>query len=586
MRTIHVNINGMFVQKDSKNGGVQGEGNASQLHITFDDSWKGYGKRIIWRNAQGQDPVSLILIHPADAEAAGDGDAMTYDTPIPAEPLKLPGWCSFTIEGYKDADKAAESPASAAFSVRDVLQVYHNDSYYSPAEPTPSEAQQILSAIEKNEETVGGYAKEAKSWAVGGTGSREGEDTDNAKYYAQSCTDSVTQAAESAAEAAASAAASKSSEQAAAGSASEAEQSATDAKGEVENAKQEVQNAENAAQKSESWAVGGTGTRPGEDTNNAKYWSDEARKAAGGGVASFNGRTGVVLPEEGDYTREMLGIRTIHFGPQTSGNAFAITAEQMDQLLSDFPPLVFVTVEGLEIMLMRYDKTSDTAYYSNSLYDQDRKRFVRLVAKGTSATVHSAEESQIPMPSGGGDNGKYLRVNAGGGFDLVSPDFFTKAETLKAATAALYGLDSGAVPDDILYILREAVIRRNGVLQTILGTKLKFLSVETGKYTGTGTYGSNNPTKITFSKIKPIIWGVICRSKGTSTRNTYVLPNIISWGSGEVPNFSLFDASTSVTEVDINYSEKTVSFYALGGESYQLNSSGIEYTYYGIGMEA
>ena len=58
-----------------------------------------------------------------------------------------------------------------------------------------------------------------------------------------------------------------------------------------------------------------------------------------------------------------------------------------------------------------------------------------MVAKGTSATVHSAEESQIPMPSGGGDNGKYLRVNAGGGFDLVSPDFFTKAETLKDGKA-------------------------------------------------------------------------------------------------------------------------------------------------------
>ena len=34
----------------------------------------------------------------------------------------------------------------------------------------------------------------------------------------------------------------------------------------------------------QSWAVGGTGTRVGEDTNNAKYWSEQARKIAGGGV--------------------------------------------------------------------------------------------------------------------------------------------------------------------------------------------------------------------------------------------------------------------------------------------------------------
>ena len=161
-----------------------------------------------------------------------------------------------------------------------------------------------------------------------------------------------------------------------------------------------------------------------------------------------------------------------------------------------------------------------------------------------------------------------------------------KEKLLKDNTAQQYGKDSSAVVDDILYVLRESVIRRNGVLQTILGTKLKFLSVETGTYTGTGTYGSNNPTKITFSKIKPIIWGVICKSKGTSIRSTYVLPNIISWGSGEVPNFSLFDSSASTAEVDITYSEKTVSFYATGGSDYQLNLSGMVYTYYGIGMEA
>lgn len=33
---------------------------------------------------------------------------------------------------------------------------------------------------------------------------------------------------------------------------------------------------------SESWAVGGTGTRPGEDTNNAQYWAQQAQSIAGG----------------------------------------------------------------------------------------------------------------------------------------------------------------------------------------------------------------------------------------------------------------------------------------------------------------
>lgn len=75
--------------------------------------------------------------------------------------------------------------------------------------------------------------------------------------------------------------------QAAAGSASDANISATAAN--------------NKAVLSESWAHGGTGTREGEDTNNAEYWARQAQGAVAG-VASFNGRSGAVLPAQDDYT--------------------------------------------------------------------------------------------------------------------------------------------------------------------------------------------------------------------------------------------------------------------------------------------
>lgn len=285
MRTIHVNITGMFVQKDCKNGGVQGEGNATQLHITFDETWKGYGKRVIWRNAQGENPVAVVLIA---AAAAGTADTLTYDTPIPAEALALPGWCSFTVEGFQDAETA-----SAMFSVRDVLQVMENDGANSPAEPTPSESQQILDAIAKNEEAVGAYAKESKSWAVGGTESREGEDTDNAMYYAQQAEASRKDASESAKSASVSAGSAAASAAAAAGSKAAADKSAGVAK--------------DSAILSQSWAVGDTGTREGENTDNARYWAKQAHMAAGGGVVSFNGRTGSVIPKKGDYTAADVG---------------------------------------------------------------------------------------------------------------------------------------------------------------------------------------------------------------------------------------------------------------------------------------
>ena len=60
----------------------------------------------------------------------------------------------------------------------------------------------------------------SQSYAVGGTGTRPGEDTDNAKYYSEHVGAEATE--------------------------------------------------------SESWAVGGTGTRTGEDTDNSKYYSEQS----------------------------------------------------------------------------------------------------------------------------------------------------------------------------------------------------------------------------------------------------------------------------------------------------------------------
>lgn len=82
---------------------------------------------------------------------------------------------------------------------------------------------------------------------------------------------------------------------------------ADNAEGSATAASTSATNSEASATESKSWAVGGTGTRTGEDTNNAKYWSKVAENVAGGGVNSFNGRAGAVVPIAGDYTAEMVG---------------------------------------------------------------------------------------------------------------------------------------------------------------------------------------------------------------------------------------------------------------------------------------
>lgn len=47
-----------------------------------------------------------------------------------------------------------------------------------------------------------------------------------------------------------------------------------------QNAKTSETNAENSAYKSESYAVGGTATRPGEDTDNSKYYSEQSKASS------------------------------------------------------------------------------------------------------------------------------------------------------------------------------------------------------------------------------------------------------------------------------------------------------------------
>lgn len=83
-------------------------------------------------------------------------------------------------------------------------------------------------------------------------------------------------------------------------------QSVENAASSAESAADSADDATDAALLAKSWAIGGTGKRDDEDTNSAKYWASVAGAAAGGGVLTFKGRSGYVVPENGDYTAEQI----------------------------------------------------------------------------------------------------------------------------------------------------------------------------------------------------------------------------------------------------------------------------------------
>lgn len=183
-------------------------------------------------------------------------------------------------------------------------------------------------ALEKAEAEYTNVILASKSWAVGETGIRDGEDSDNAKYYAMqssngssaaktsalnaaeseriagehkdaaiahsenahtymtdaeksmiSANESETNAANSASAAATSEinasnseGKAKTSEENAANSEANAKSSEVNSKTSEINAQTSESNAFNSANRAQSYAVGGTGTRDDEDTNNAYYY--------------------------------------------------------------------------------------------------------------------------------------------------------------------------------------------------------------------------------------------------------------------------------------------------------------------------
>lgn len=161
----------------------------------------------------------------------------------------------------------------------------------SAAAKSESNAKASEAAAATSESNAAANATKSQSYAVGGTNSRTGEDTDNAKYYSQQSAQSQSAAATSAGtastkaeEAAASAATAKTSSDNAAGSANLANEkansaanSATIAVSNSSAAQQYASNAAASADTAQNYAVA--------DTDSAKYYYEQARRIS----ESFSG---------------------------------------------------------------------------------------------------------------------------------------------------------------------------------------------------------------------------------------------------------------------------------------------------------
>lgn len=158
-------------------------------------------------------------------------------------------------------------------------------------------------------ETARAAAEQARSEAeasrVSAENAREAAETARADETAgivARATEQANAAAGSASQAAGSEQSAKDAAGTATGAASSASQSAASASGSASQASAaaaaaagSAAGAEAASKTAQSWAVGGTGTRPGEDTDNAKYWAEKAQAVVGGDFATKVEAQGYVM---------------------------------------------------------------------------------------------------------------------------------------------------------------------------------------------------------------------------------------------------------------------------------------------------
>ena len=249
MRTITANVRGWEAKKDSRTAGVKGEGNCTNLIISFDETWDGFAKTVTWLDARGENPVKVTLT--ADKLVDLLTDTRTYRIQIPSEPLAYAGKCTAVLDGYSDGVRSRSVPM-----IFEVVDAPYYASASEPVDPTPTQAEQLQEQIDTLLDDIQDIANEAKSYAVGGTGTRTGEDTDNAKYYSEVATSAkdAAEAAQDGAEeaetnAGISATNAANSATGAASSASEAASSAEQAQSSAEAAAESAQTAQSAVGK-------------------------------------------------------------------------------------------------------------------------------------------------------------------------------------------------------------------------------------------------------------------------------------------------------------------------------------------------
>ena len=444
-RIISLSVEDMYIKYTGEAFGATGSHNAVTLRMTFGPAWEGTAKTAYFTDALGNTSVALVL----GLDTLVDG---AYEVDVPSEALKYAGEATVTIKGVLtsgDTTKAittaaghfrvldSELPNSAGNagtitpSDKDQLQaeIAGMETLFTTAKAaaetaaanakvsetnaktsetaaasSASSAEASKTAAAESAATATAQASAADASAAKSAESQKAAQTaeTNAKASEKAAAESQTGAETAAASAQGSAAAAAKSAQTAQGAASTATnaassavQSATAASGSASQAQASAAAAAQSAasvdginKTAQSWAVGGTNTRPGEDTDNAKYWAEQAQAVVGGDFATKVEAQGYVTAHNQSADAH-ADIREALNGKEPSGTAAAaVGAHNTDATAhADIREALSKAGKPFIIEGTLGDATSDNSYRITDV-SKSRAEVKAAVQTGESVTLH------------------------------------------------------------------------------------------------------------------------------------------------------------------------------------------------------
>ena len=387
-RIISLSVEDMYIKYTGEAFGATGSHNAVTLRMTFGPAWEGTAKTAYFTDALGNASVALVLGLDTLADGAYEVDvpsealktagvatitikgvlvsgvtttkaittaaghfrvldselpdsAGSAGTITPSDKDQLQAEIAGMEALFTTAKAAAETAAANAKASETNAKASETAAASSASSAEASKtaaAESAATATAQASAADASAAKAAASQKAAQTAETNAKASETAAAASQASAETATASAQdSAAASAKNAQTAQGAASTATNAASSADHSATSASGSASQASAAATaaagsavGAETASKTAKSWAVGGTNTRPGEDTDNAKYWAKQAEAVVGGDFATKNEAQGYVTAHNQSADAHS-DIRNALNGKEASGTAAAaVTAHNKD----------------------------------------------------------------------------------------------------------------------------------------------------------------------------------------------------------------------------------------------------------------